>query len=150
MTFSVEDFHDLLRLLEERPEWRAELRRVVLSEDVLRLPEQLAQARQETDRRFQELAARVEALAEQIAALTERMDALTERMDALTAHVSTLTGHVGSLRGEALEERYRKHAFAYASIIGIDSHALRRGTPPRSVVRTSTWPSGSRRRGSAC
>jgi archaellum component FlaC len=42
MAFTVEDFHDLVRLLELHPEWRAELRRLVLSEEYLSVPERLA------------------------------------------------------------------------------------------------------------
>ncbi|RMF83078.1 MAG: hypothetical protein D6736_22150 [Nitrospinota bacterium] len=38
MPFTVEDFRDLLRLLEQHPEWRSELRRWVLSEELLSLP----------------------------------------------------------------------------------------------------------------
>jgi hypothetical protein len=38
VAFSVQDFHDLVRLLEQRPEWRAELRRLVLTEELLALP----------------------------------------------------------------------------------------------------------------
>jgi len=117
MSFSVEDFHDLLRLLEERPEWRAEIRRVVLTEDLLRLPEELARARQETEQRFQELAARIDALAAQVSALTTRLEALTTQ-------VSALTGHVGTLRGESLEQRYRTRVFAYFGRLLRGAHAL--------------------------
>jgi hypothetical protein len=42
VAFSVQDFHDPVRLLEERPEWRTELRRLVLSEELLRLPDVVA------------------------------------------------------------------------------------------------------------
>jgi hypothetical protein len=35
MAFSVEDFQDLIRLLQERPEWRADLRRLVLTDELL-------------------------------------------------------------------------------------------------------------------
>ena len=117
MSFSVEDFHDLLRLLEERPEWRVEIRRVVLTEDLLRLPEELARARQETEQRFQELAARIDALAAQVSALTVRLEALTTQ-------VSTLTGHVGTLRGESFEQRYRTRVFAYFGRLLRGAHAL--------------------------
>ena len=57
MPFTVEEFHDLIRLLEERPEWRTELRRFVLTDQLLALPEQLAELRVYTEQRFQELAA---------------------------------------------------------------------------------------------
>lgn len=78
MSFVVEDFHQLVALLEQHPEWRAELRRLVLSEQLLSLPdlvrelteaqrrqaEEFAQYRQATEVRFQ----RIE---EAIAQLTE-------------------------------------------------------------------------------
>ena len=38
MAFTVGDFQDLLRLLRDHPEWQAELRRHVLSDEVLQLP----------------------------------------------------------------------------------------------------------------
>ena len=47
MAFTVGDFQDLIRLLGEHPEWRAELRRHVLSNDLIELPalvRQLAEA----------------------------------------------------------------------------------------------------------
>ena len=47
MPFTVEDFHDLVRLLDERPQWRAEMRRVVLSDEYLAVPEQVAELRRE-------------------------------------------------------------------------------------------------------
>ncbi len=138
MSFTVHDFHDLLRLLEERPEWRAELRRVVLTEDLLRLPEQVARARQETDQRFQELATqvaglaarvdtltiRMDALATQVGALTTRVDALATQMGVLTTQVGVLAGHVGTLRGESLELRYRTRVFSYFGRLVRGSHAL--------------------------
>ncbi|MER3473549.1 MAG: hypothetical protein C4335_05845 [Armatimonadota bacterium] len=39
MSFVVEDFHQLVALLEQHPEWRAELRRLVPSEQLLSLPD---------------------------------------------------------------------------------------------------------------
>jgi len=37
MTFTVSDYADLVRLLNEHPEWRAELRRLLLSDELLTL-----------------------------------------------------------------------------------------------------------------
>ena len=45
MPFTMDDFHDLIRLIETRPEWRAELRRLVLTEELLAAPDQLAALR---------------------------------------------------------------------------------------------------------
>lgn len=38
MSFTPQDFHELVTLLEQHPEWRAELRRLLLSEEMLTLP----------------------------------------------------------------------------------------------------------------
>ena len=60
MAFGVQDFHDLVRLLEQHPERRAELRRLVLTEEVLGLPASL-----------QALSEQVQALAQSVRELTE-------------------------------------------------------------------------------
>jgi hypothetical protein len=39
MAFTVKDFRDLVRLLEQHPEWRAELRQLLLTEEILTLPQ---------------------------------------------------------------------------------------------------------------
>ena len=41
MPFTADEFHDLIRLVESHPEWRAELRRLVLTDELLALPEQV-------------------------------------------------------------------------------------------------------------
>jgi hypothetical protein len=45
MAFTVEEFHDLIRLLHERPDWRDDLRRVVLTDSLLNLPNVVADLR---------------------------------------------------------------------------------------------------------
>src|SRR5262245_27774059 len=57
MSFTVTEFHDLVRLVEERPEWRAELRRLVLTDERLALPEEVARLRQYTEQGFERLTA---------------------------------------------------------------------------------------------
>lgn len=79
MAFAVEDFQDLLRLLDEHPQWQAELRRRLLTDELLELPAL-----------FRQLTERVDALAERMNQLAERMDQLAGRMDALTARVEQL------------------------------------------------------------
>ena len=38
MAFTVQEFRRLVQILEQHPEWRAELRRLVLTEELLTLP----------------------------------------------------------------------------------------------------------------
>jgi hypothetical protein len=39
MGMTIQDLHDVIRLLQEHPDWRAELRRVLLTSELLELPE---------------------------------------------------------------------------------------------------------------
>ena len=127
MAFTVGDFHDLVRLLEQHPEWRTELRRLVLTEDVLGLPaalQQLAEAQARTEAQLGQLAERVDQLAERMEQLGERVDQLAGRMEQLGERVDQLAqsagqrldraeSNIGRLRGWELESRYRERAAGY-------------------------------------
>jgi len=120
MPFTVEEFQDLVRLLEQRPEWRAELRRLVLTDELLALPEQLASFRAQTEQRFEELVEaqrrteeRLTALAEAQRRTDERLAELAAEMAELTRKVATLVDQSADLRGKDLEAQYRVKAHAY-------------------------------------
>lgn len=127
MSFAVEDFQDLMHLLEARPEWRADLRRIVLTDELLALPEQVNRLQAETDRRFRELAGQVATLTEQVTALTEAQKRIQEQLlvlieaqtrtdqqiAGLTQAVSVLQIDTGELKGQVLEMRYQARAPAY-------------------------------------
>ncbi len=111
MPFTIEDLPELLRLLDQHPEWRAELRRHVLTDELLELPaltRQLAEAQARTAEQLTTLTARVDALAE---AQARTAEALTE----LATRVDSLADRVGGLSGKMLESQYRERAGAYFS-----------------------------------
>lgn len=102
MTFTIHDMADMTRLLGEHPEWRAELRRLVLSDELLALPDLIADQ------------------AASMRQLTVRMDQLADRVDHLTAAVEKLTlsqsraaDDLGEMKGVLLEMAYRDRAPAY-------------------------------------
>ena len=104
MAFTVQDFHDLVTLVTQHPEWRAELRRLVLTEELLALPQivhDLAEAQQRTE--------------QQIAQLVQQVTQLTEAQRRTERQSVRLQDDVGELKGIVLEQRYRNHAFAYFS-----------------------------------
>jgi polyhydroxyalkanoate synthesis regulator phasin len=116
MTFTVKDVRDLVQLLEKQPEWRAELRRVLLTEEILSLPElvrELVQAQRHTDEQLAILTQRVDSLAEQVQKLGFRVDALTRNVDRLAELTDALKLDVSSLKGSDLERRYREKGPAY-------------------------------------
>jgi hypothetical protein len=143
MSFTVEDFPDLMRVLKEHPDWRDDLRRQVLADELLALPSQVAEFRATTERRFQELAAaqaRTEAKVTELAAAQARTEArletlaqaqaqteakvtvlvnaqavMTEQIVSLTQAVQLLTDGVGELKGVTTEIEYRSKAHAYFS-----------------------------------
>jgi prefoldin subunit 5 len=93
MAFTVSHFHDLMRLLEQHPEWRAELRRQLLTEELLSLPavvRELTQNVRALEEALRILTQRVDRLAEQMAHLTQRVDQLAEQMAHLTQRVDRL------------------------------------------------------------
>ena len=100
MPFTVTDFGDLVRLLEQQPEWRAELRRLVLTDEVLALPQtvqSLAEAQRRTDEQLAILTQRVDGLAQRMDDLTQRVDGLAQRIDDLTQRVDGLAEQMAAL-----------------------------------------------------
>ena len=72
----ITDFHDVVRLLEQHPEWRAELRRLILTEELLALPDQFAELTRQVTR-LTEVQARVE---ERLVRTEERLVRTEERL----------------------------------------------------------------------
>jgi len=114
MPFTGDDFHDFIRLLEARPEWRTELRRLVLTDGLLAVPEQLAELRAHSEQQFIALADAQQHTETQLATLTGQVTTLTDaqqrtevRLTALTdaqqhteTQLATLTGQVTTLTGQ--------------------------------------------------
>ena len=95
MPFTVEEFRDLVRLLEERPEWRADLRRLVLTDELLAVPEKIGSLRV----RAEELRAEVEL---QRTETERRLQELTSAVADLAKTQKRLISDVGDLKGDAL------------------------------------------------
>ena len=110
MPFTVEDFQDLVQLLDERPQWRSELRRLVLSDEYLALPEQLAEFRRDMEQRFIEVEKQIADLRRDTEAHFHRVNVQIGRLQVET---KALRNDVGQLKGENLERRYRERAHAY-------------------------------------
>ncbi len=123
MTFTVQDYADLVRLLNEHPEWRADLRRLLLSDDLLALPDlmrelveavrQLVEAQRRTDETVRQLTEAQRRIEAQFDAMREQVSHLAEIVQALTDSVGGLKDIVGDLNGKVLELSYRDRVGAY-------------------------------------
>ena len=104
---TINTLQDLNRALLENPEWRAEIRRTLLTEELLELPQRFAEYTKATDRRLDDLTQNMTVLTQRVDALTQRMDELTQRVDTLTQRVDTLTQRVDTLtqRVDTLTQR---------------------------------------------
>ena len=109
MAFTVEDYRDLVQLLSERPEWRSELRQLLLSDELLTLPEivrGLAEAQQRTEERLFKIETAIQNLTEQLTGLTREVRELTENQRRMENIVSRL-------KGESLEWSYRNKIYGH-------------------------------------
>jgi hypothetical protein len=107
MSFTVAEFHDLVRLMEERPEWRAELRRLVLTDQLLALPEQVARLRHDTEEGFQRLAQAQARTEQQLTALSQAQARTEEELRGL---ISWQRGEAGRRDGERYERDILRQA----------------------------------------
>jgi len=148
MTQEIRTAQDIIELLRREPSFREEVRRYVLSEELLALPVRfasleermermesrmdrleealvrLADAQARTEARVEELAqaqARTEARVEELAQAQARTEAELAR---LSRQVASLTGAVGDLRGWRLEERVRQRPFSYLRSLLVEPKVL--------------------------
>jgi len=94
-------WYDLLKALEEHPEWRAELRRLVLSEELLELPAVVRELRDQLSRVLEAIAR----TQEQLQALTARVAEDREGLRQLRAMVETTQAQIQELRAAQAEDR---------------------------------------------
>ncbi len=114
MAFTVTDFTDLIDLLNRHPKWRAELRRQILDEEFLKLPEyvraldarlgrvevgveKLAEAQVRTEYRVGRLGESVVGLDHRVGGLETKVDRLEIKVDQLDTKVDQLDTKVDQL-----------------------------------------------------
>lgn len=99
---AINTIEDLTRILRERPEWRDEMRKLVLTDELLTLPQRFSEYAASTDRRLDELTQIVQELAQSLQELTQRFEQYAEITN---RRVSNLEGRVGNLEGSHYEAK---------------------------------------------
>jgi hypothetical protein len=120
VAFTIEDFKDLIDLLEQHPEWRAELRRHVLSDDLLELPSlvrQLVEAQARAEARLEGVEGRLDRVERRLEGVEARLEGVEARMDRVEVTLRRHTDQLGKLDGRTLEIDYARRAPSYFSPI---------------------------------
>jgi hypothetical protein len=78
MSFTINDIMDLKRVLIEHPEWRAELRELILTDELVALPRAFAESRASFEGRFDRIENALERLAQAQARTEQRVDELVQ------------------------------------------------------------------------
>lgn len=116
MAFTVEEFRDIVRIIEQHPEWRAELRRLVLTEELLSLPElvrELGEAQKRTEERLGVLEEHMATLAAEQERASRHLGELAAAMLSAEKQLHDMGKDVGDLKGMGLELRYQNRAASY-------------------------------------
>ncbi|MFC1466996.1 MAG: hypothetical protein ACFLMY_19345 [Candidatus Brachytrichaceae bacterium NZ_4S206] len=148
MAFTVSDFHDLVELLEQYPQWRQELRRLVLTDELLDLPRvvrelsdriaELVEAQKRAEARLDRVEARLDRIDQQIAELVEAQKRTDEKIAELVEAQNRTEGvvaelvisqrqmseDIGTLKGFAIEQSFRARPLAWYGKILRRPHVL--------------------------
>ena len=104
---TINDISDLVRVLEERPDWRAVIRNLLLGEDMLSVPQQVAQLI-ETTKQLSEI---TNQLAE---TLNQFIQTTNENFRVVNARLNRLEGKMGNFEGNDYEHRIANRAMLRA------------------------------------
>jgi len=121
--YVVRNFADILRVLREHPEWLEELRKVILTSELLELPKKVDELLTRVGRLEKDvgtlkqdvtiLKQDVAVLKQDVAVLKQDVAILKQDVAILKQDVAYLKGEVGRLKGNDFERRIREKYYAY-------------------------------------
>lgn len=126
MMTTINDIHDLALILEEHPEWRAEIRRLVLTDDLLEMPARMERQEIRMDNletRMDRLEAALERLVDTTAALAEQVAATNQSLEEFrnetNQRFNRVESDIGDLKGHFMEGTAREEALLIATNMGL-------------------------------
>jgi len=113
---TVNDLQDLIRLLDEHPEWKAELRQRLIEGDVQRIEAllvELAEGRRLDSERLRVIEELVKQNTEQIKQNSEQISQIAELLVALERRTGAVEDRANRALGMAFEAQYRDRPYSY-------------------------------------
>jgi predicted nuclease with TOPRIM domain len=98
----IHTFEDILRALRQKPEWLEELRRMILTDELLALP-----------RKFEKFEEKFERLEGRFERLEEKYERLEGRFERLEEEFKVVKQDVAELKGDNFERKVRERAPSY-------------------------------------
>ncbi len=107
--YPVLTFADILRALKEHPDWLEELRKIILTADLIELPQKINEILQ----RLERLEKKVDTLEQDLAILKQDVEVLKQDVAILKQDVAILKGDIRILIGKDFERTIRERYYAY-------------------------------------
>ncbi len=100
--YSIVTFADILRALKSHPDWLEELRKIILTTELLELP-----------KKFDELLKRVEKIESDVEILKQDVAVLKQDVEILKKDMAYLKGEFGRFKGKDFERTIKDKHYAY-------------------------------------
>jgi polyhydroxyalkanoate synthesis regulator phasin len=107
--YPVLTFADIIRALRSHPEWLEELRKLILTEELLELPKKFDELLKRVDRIERD----IEELKQDVAILKQDVAILKQEVAILKQDVAYLKGEFGRFKGKDFERTIRERYYAY-------------------------------------
>ncbi|MDW8135258.1 MAG: hypothetical protein RMI74_00515 [Thermodesulfobacterium sp.] len=108
--YVIHNYYDLVRALKENPEWLEELRKLILTHDLLELPKKFEEF---LEKEFRPLKSDVETLKKDVETLKSDVETLKKDVEILKRDVGVLKVDVANLKGDNFERKVRERAPAF-------------------------------------
>ena len=123
---TINDIHDLALILVEHPEWRAEVRRLVLTDDLLEMPVRLERVEGKVDKlenKVDGLEGRMDRVEVKVEKLVDTTTGLAKQMEDFRTETNRrfnrIEADIGDLKGHFMEGTAREEALLIATNMGL-------------------------------
>ena len=104
---TINDISDLIRVLQEHPEWRQALRGIILDEDLTRLPQQVDERFDQVDQRFDQVDQRLDQVDQRLDQVDQRFDQVDQRLDQVDTQIQQFKAEVDQ-RFDQMDQRFNQ------------------------------------------
>ena len=136
----IDTIEDLVRVLDEHPEWRDALRSRLLSRELLEMPAQLASFIAATREQFALIDQRFAEIDRQFAEVDQRFEAIDKRFEEAAAERQSMRDDIGILKGAHARNVAERRVGLIARSLGLRDRRLLSGADLFDLARNADAP----------